>query len=349
MAKYRVGMIGCGRPWRTEGATGFGQAHVHMAGYLASPDCLPAGAADIKQQNLDAFCDQYAIPGRYLDYREMLAKEKLDIVSVCLWPHLHATATIDAVLAGVKAVHCEKPLAPTWGEAQKMVATCAERGVQLTFNHQRRFGKPFRKARELLDSGEIGQLMRVEAYTSNLYDWGTHWFDMMFMYNHEQPAEWVIGQIDARGGHKIFGVPVEGQGLSYFRWKNGVYGLMATGKGSENDCGIRLVGSTGTIELWAKEGPALRLKSMATKGEWQAYDVGARDATPEHSVSAILDLVDALKNGREPECSGRRALQATEVIFATYESSRRRQRVDLPLEIEDSPLQTMLAAGDLSL
>jgi len=50
---------------------------------------------------------------------------------------------------------------------------------------------------------------------------------------------------------------------------------------------------------------------------------------------AIQDLADALKTGREPELSARKALQATELIFATYESSRKRGRVDLPLEIEE--------------
>ena len=120
-------------------------------------------------------------------------------------------------------------MATTFGDAKQMVAVCAEHGVQLTFNHQRRFGKQFSKAKALADAGEIGRLVRLESFTSNLYDWGTHWFDMMFFYNGDVPAEWVIGQIDARGGHSIFGVTVEGQGLSFWRWRNGVYGLMVTG------------------------------------------------------------------------------------------------------------------------
>ena len=348
MPAFRVGIIGCGRPWGSEGATGSGQAHVHVAGYLASPDCEIVAAADISQGNLDAFCDRYGIPGRYTDSEEMLSREHLDIVSVCVWPKLHAPMTIAAARAGVRAVHCEKPIAPTWGEAREMVQVCAERGVQLTFNHQRRFGTPFRKAKKLLDSGAIGQLTRLEAFTGNLYDWGTHWFDMMFMYNDEEPAEWVIGQIDARGGYRIFDVSVEGQGVSLFRWGNGVYGLMATGGQGQFDCGNRIIGTEGVIEVWVRDGPVLRMKNLETSGEWVDYDVGERDATPEHNVSAVLDLVDALKTGREPELSARRALQSTEIIFATYESSRRRGRVDLPLEIEDSPLQAMLDAGEVS-
>ena len=88
---------------------------------------------------------------------------------------------------------------------------------------------PFATPKRLLDEGAIGELVRLEAFTANLYDWGTHWFDMMFFYNDETPVEWVIGQIDARGGRTIFGVTVEGQGLSFWKWRNGVYGLMVTG------------------------------------------------------------------------------------------------------------------------
>jgi UDP-N-acetylglucosamine 3-dehydrogenase len=170
MAQFRVGIIGCGRPWRSEGATGMGQANVHAAGYKASPDCKIVAAADIKQDNLDAFCERHSVPQGYLDYRDMLEKEDLDIVSICVWPGLHAPMTIDAARAGVKAIHCEKPMAPTWGEARTMVEVCKECGVQLSFNHQRRFGKPFRKAKEPLDGGAIGDLTRLEGFTSNLYD-----------------------------------------------------------------------------------------------------------------------------------------------------------------------------------
>ena len=62
-----------------------------------------------------------AVPQSTLDYHEMLARENLDIVSICTWPHLHAPMVIAAAEAGVRAIHCEKPMAPTWGEARRMV------------------------------------------------------------------------------------------------------------------------------------------------------------------------------------------------------------------------------------
>jgi predicted dehydrogenase len=168
-----------------------------------------------------------------------------------------------------------------------------------------------------------------------------------------------MGQIDARNGHTIFDVFVEGQGLSFFRWANGVYGLMAT-QGRPRGAppvdevvrGVqvanRLIGTEGEIELWAQDVAALRWHGIQTGGAWRAVEVGERDAYVETTVANVVDLADALKTGREPECSGRKALQATEIIFATYESSRRRGRVDLPLDIEDSPLQSMLDSGEIT-
>ena len=168
MTKLRVGIIGCGRPGRAKGATGSGTAHVHAKGYVASPDCELVAAADIKEENLEAFCDKYGIAGRYLEHRDMLAQAELDVISVCVWPHLHARMVIDAAQAGVRAIHCEKPMAVTWGDAKRMAAACAEKGVQLTFNHQRRFGKEFRQAKALLDQGE--QVVFVDTRSRVAYE-----------------------------------------------------------------------------------------------------------------------------------------------------------------------------------
>lgn len=354
MSKFRVGIIGCGRPRSEVGATGYGMAHAHAAGYEESADAEIVAIADISAYNLKKFQEEHNVPRGYLTADEMLANEELDIVSICLWPHLHAPMTIKVAEAGVKAIHCEKPMALTYGEAKAMVEACKKNNVVLTFDHQRRFGAPFRKARELLQSGVIGQLERLEAFTSNLYDWGTHWFDMLFFFNNEVPVEWVMGQVDARGGRPIFGVVLDGQGMSQFKYKNGVMGMMVTGSRdtlgtlASAGCAIRLVGSDGVIEIGVNDGPEVRLRGLSTGGKWKNVDVDGGLHGLDLVSLAVLDLIDALKTGREPELSARKALQATELIFATYESSRRRARVDLPLDIDDSPFIEMLTSGDIT-
>jgi predicted dehydrogenase len=338
--KFRVGFIGVGRPWRTEGATGFGMAYSHAAGYAKLPDCELVACADISEENAKAFAERFSVPATYTDYNQMLAEEKLDVVSICTWPHLHARMVIDSAKAGVRAIHCEKPMAVTWGEALSMARCCEERGVQLTFNHQRRFLEPFQRAKKLLKDGLIGQMKRIEGACDNIYDWGTHWLDMFFFFNDETPPEWVIAQIDARRERKVFGVPLENQAVVDFQFTNGVRGLLQTGDGADVGYANRLVGSEGVIELrW--EQPVLNVLGGG-HGRWTVVEVaeGLHDGVAIDR--AIADVVDALKTGREPELSARRALHATEVFFAAYESSRRRGRVDLPLDAYDSAFQTML-------
>jgi UDP-N-acetylglucosamine 3-dehydrogenase len=62
MTQFKVGIIGCGRPRRTEGATGFGQGHLHAMGYRTSQVCNIVAAADMWQDNLDLFCQEHQIP-----------------------------------------------------------------------------------------------------------------------------------------------------------------------------------------------------------------------------------------------------------------------------------------------
>ena len=341
MTTYRVGIIGCGRPWKSEKATGFGMAHRHAMGYAESPHTELVALADISLENAQAFQEQHGGDALYQDYRQMLSAENLDIVSVCVWPHLHAEMVLAAAAAGVKAIHCEKPMAPTFGEARRMVETCEQNGVQLTFNHQRRFAPPFRRARKLLQEGAIGELQRIEGYCPDMNDWGTHWFDMMYFYNNEIPAHWVLGQIDATRIREIFAMAHETQGISHIRFQNGVEGLLITSIESSFSPANRLLGSEGIIEVGVSQEISLRLWNEYTAG-WQSIDPHDSIHDMDAVQRGIVDLVEALKDGREPELCGQRALRAAELTFATYESSRRQGRVDLPLEIDDSPLLAML-------
>lgn len=333
--KLRVGFIGVGRPWRSEGATGFGMAYQHAEGYAKTGICEMVACADISEDNSKAFAEKNGVARTYTDYEKMLADEQLDIVSICTWPHLHAPMTIAAAQAGVKAIHCEKPMATSWGEAKEMSRVCDERGVKLTFNHQRRFLDPFQNARWVANEGFIGKLLRIEGNCGDLYDWGTHWLDMFFFYNNETPAEWVLGQVDSREEKKVFGVSLENQGLCRFQFANGVQALLETGWGMNDGVQHRLIGTEGIIEV-RNEVPRVRVMCSGQVG-WAPRILSDDLHGPDAVQRAIADIVDAVVTGRESMLSAHNALRATEVIFATYESSRRRGRVDLPLTVDDSP------------
>lgn len=346
MVELKVGIIGTGKRKVRGDAMGYGMAYHHAAAYSALGNCRIVAGADIVRENAEAFAEAYDVPSVYLDYNEMLRKENLDMISVCTWPHLHAQMVIDCAEAGVRAVHCEKPMADTWGGAKRMVEACRKHGVQLTFDHQRRFGRPFRLARELVKAGEIGDLVRLEGSCGDIYDYGTHYVDMFGFYNDETPAEWVMGQVDYSKEKLIFGMPVENHGVYLWRYKNGVYGFMCTGEaGKAVGAHNRLVGTEGVIEVGASDGSTLRIKRKGSS-RWETVDTqGEGLHGPGYIERAIADAVDALLTDREPELSARKALNATEIIFACYESSRRRAMVRLPLRIEDNPLMEMIETG----
>ena len=119
--------------------------------------------------------------------------------------------------------------------------------------------------------------------------------------------------------------------------------MLRTGYGATSKTGLRLTGSEGTIEVGGF--PAQVQLFNKTSNGWQNIEHGETEGDLQWVARGVLDLVDALKNHCEPELAARRALSGTELIFATYESSRRRGRIDLPLTIDDSPFLAMVESG----
>jgi predicted dehydrogenase len=206
----------------------------------------------------------------------------------------------------------------------------------------------------------VGQLVQLQAACPNLYDWGTHWFDMLFFYNGDVPARWVLGQVHVEQARSVFGVRLEDQGISYVGYENGVRGQLITGdyvsdpnaapgpagRRSVMGAAHRIIGTEGTLEV-AAPGSRLRLMNAASGG-WREIEVADDARGIDKAVSAaIADKLRCLETGDEPLLSSHKAIRTTELIFGTYESARRRARVDLPLEIDDNPLHALLDAGDI--
>lgn len=349
MACYAIGFVGTGPDPGEPGADGFAMAYRHAAAYERLDDCELVACADVEREHAAAFADAHDIASDLVfeDYREMLSEAVPDVVSICTPPATHEELVVGCARSGaVEAIHCEKPMADTWNGARRMVRICREEDVQLTFNTQRRFSEQWQRAGELLDDGAIGDLRRVEMGAPNLFDWGIHSLDLLNFYNDEAAAEWVLAGLDYREENLFFGAHNANQAIVHAEYENGVHGLFAAGFG-EDMVGARhrLVGCDGTIEVGVLDGPGLRVERNGSV-EFERAEFDEHWTTPIDS--AVADLVAALDDGRAPELRAERTLAATEIIFAAYESVRRRGRVDLPLEVDDNPLAAMVESGELS-
>jgi len=383
---YDIGFVGTGANPDDPDQHGFAMAYRHAMGYEKRSDCRLQTCADIVPENAARFAEEFDIEDQYVyqDYGEMVGAADPDIVSVCVPPDLHAEIVIDCAKEGnLEAIHCEKPMATTWDDCKEMCRVCEEEGVKLTFNHQKRVGPIFRRAKELVDNGKIGRLQRVEWAAENLFDSGTHMFDLTAFYTDQSPVEWVLTGLDYRDENRWFGVHNENQAVCQWRHENGIYGLAATGRASDSvSAHVRLVGDEGTVEIDPDSGPPLRVRNDRTLG-WKTVEVGenvwgnrayatytgylrwgyeiAREQVgrkllggdaneyghPSHIDRSIASVVEAVRTDGESPLSWRNALESTEVIFSAWESARRGERVNLPLEIGGNPLEEMVENGEL--
>jgi UDP-N-acetyl-2-amino-2-deoxyglucuronate dehydrogenase len=336
-ASYRVAFIGCGK-----------RAHEHAVGVKADSRCEVVALADISTESAERLNSEFGFSGTiYNDHKEMLAKEKPDVVVICLWTPLHLPVFRDCAEAGVKAVLSEKPMSATWGECQEMARIAESNGIQLTFSLQRRFATGNQTVRKLIRDGRIGKVLRMDLFSPpNLLDCGIHTFDQAMSFMDETPAKWVLGAIDASETHNWFNVPSESLAAGLIVFENGVRANIQAG-GPDMDIwgGVRVYGTEGFVEvMWDGE---IRGGAIYSDPSWKP-EVEVTPA-PEQMKGVIRDAIDCLESDREPELSHKKALRASEIIFAFYESVRRNARVSLPLEgVTDNPFITMLENGEFA-
>jgi predicted dehydrogenase len=102
-------------------------------------------------------------PATYVDYRELLADRNVDAVFIMTPEHLHRDMAVAALQAG-KHVYLEKPLAHTIEEGFEIVRAWEQSGKVVQVGTQNRSSSLYRKAKELIDQGMIGQVQYVRAF-----------------------------------------------------------------------------------------------------------------------------------------------------------------------------------------
>ncbi len=147
MSRTKVGFIGGG-----------GIAREHMQYLSEMEDVELAAVADISPAALDLCRDQYDIPHGFTDYRELLAMDSIEAVTVGTPNSLHHGPTIDALRAG-KDVLVEKPMAITAEEAAEMVKTSRETERILVIGFQHRFAPEAQMLKRFIDRGEFGKIL----------------------------------------------------------------------------------------------------------------------------------------------------------------------------------------------
>ncbi|KAA0563175.1 Gfo/Idh/MocA family oxidoreductase [Bacillus sp. CH30_1T] len=151
MKKIRIGIIGVGIIGKT-----------HLDNYAKLDGAEVVAICDLNENELKQVAERYSIPHTYTDYSEMLKRDDLDAVDVCLHNNLHAPITIEALEAG-KHVYCEKPIAGSYLDGKRMVDTAKEYGKKLHIQLSFLYSKETKAAKSLIDDGKLGTLYHARS------------------------------------------------------------------------------------------------------------------------------------------------------------------------------------------
>lgn len=142
----RIGIIGCGKIAEVR----------HAPEYHENPECELVGYYDVDPQRAALLADRFG--GRVFASIDELLAAGVDAVSVCVANNVHAEVSIAALEAGAHVL-CEKPMATTPQGCRDMVAAAERTGRHLTIGLNQRFAKAHARAKEILDSGELGRVL----------------------------------------------------------------------------------------------------------------------------------------------------------------------------------------------
>ncbi|MCS6861888.1 MAG: Gfo/Idh/MocA family oxidoreductase [Abditibacteriales bacterium] len=329
---YRAAIIGCGSI-----------SKAHARGYQEVEETELVAVADVHPKALQERADEFNVRGRYRDYREMIEKEKPDIVSICLWQGLHAEVTVGCAEMKVPGILCEKPMATSLGEADAMIEAAQANGCKLAIGHQRRFLPTWNEAKRLLAAGVIGQpQMLYSRIADGLSNWGTHTVDCMRYMLNEVPTEWVIGQVERRTDRYERGQRIEDLCVGYIGFAGGVRAVLEADIQREGAgaFGITVYGSEGTLTFDERH---LRLASPRVGGvKEMTMETGNPWAEQAREMCRWLD--GTIERHRGHAANGRAVL---EILMAVYESARVRGLVRMPLRTKEYPLDLAVEQGIL--
>jgi len=151
MRPIRIGMIGIGQIGK-----------IHLQHYAQIPGAEIVAAADINDAELQRVAQQYNIPFTTTDFRQLLERDDIDAIDVCLHNNLHAPVTIAALEAG-KHVYCEKPMAGAYVDALAMYEAALRTGKKLSIQLATLFSKETKAAKRLIDEGYLGKLYHARS------------------------------------------------------------------------------------------------------------------------------------------------------------------------------------------
>lgn len=346
MRKLRIGIMGAGQE----------SVHSHIPNCLKNGEIAEiAAVCDVNLKNAQLAAEQFHIPSCYEKHTDMLEKEDLDLVTICVPNKFHETLTVDALRAGCHVL-CEKPPALTAKQAEHMAEEAQKAGKLLTYNLHYRYAPEVQMIKKMIDAGEFGTLYtgRVQAvrrrgipgwgnFTNrnmqgggSLVDIGVHMLDTaLYLLDYPKPlyaAASSSDRIGKRGGVGLMGewdpdkFTVEDGLFGYIQFEGGIslhvdtaFALNCKDKQRMNVeiCGDLAGASVFDGEIYTEKDQALVDMKLPFVQEVDKRNI------------SISNFIKCCANGQKPLITAEQGVTLMRIVEALYRSAEIGKAVEI--------------------
>jgi phthalate 4,5-cis-dihydrodiol dehydrogenase len=316
----RVGLIGLG---------GIARSHCEAIAHLDGVQIV--AVADLFEEKRREYMEKYDIPRGYASHEELLKDDEVEAVAVILGHQLHHRLTLDACAAG-KHVLVEKPMAISMEQCDDMVDAAQAAGVKLMVGLSQHFYGTSVKAKEILDSGELGPLITAVCYMSKNWNFklrrpqyrsrfhgggmwltnGVHVVDRLTWLMASQAVS-VSASIGTRAHYQAG----DDSATALIRYKNGLAGVAVAVGYADGAANFesQVICASGTL-CFNEDGE--KYVRVGRGEEWEEIPF---DEPPAAMYNEWKTFAEAIERGIEPPTHGEYGRHIMEILFAAEESA----------------------------
>lgn len=326
---YRVAIVGCGRMAgsiddEVLDYPAVALPYSHAAAYAQTPGVSLVAACDIQPEALQRFQARWQVPQGYADYRAMIDEARPEILSVTTHATHHAEVVVYAAERGVRGIYCEKPMACSLAEAERMAGACRAHGVVFNIGTLRRYHPGYQRIRRMAEEGQLGEVMAAYYFGSGqLMHSHSHSIDTLSYLLGDPAPVAVSGQLHPET------IQPEGMQLAkdpsvlhaHILYAGGREAFLLPARGMYE---FQLVGKDGVAYAW-NNGIDWALRLRRTDTRWTIHSPAPFPEWEQGSptLACVADLIHALETGAPSSGRLEIALPTMEISMGLIESHRR--------------------------
>lgn len=322
-----VAIIGCGNI-AGEIDNDFKKRHIYTHAKTISTikELRLTACCDVDERRRKTFAEKWKVPKQYPDFREMLREEHIDILVIATPTKDHYNNVLLALSSNVKVIFCEKPLTFDFMQGSELIKKAIEFNKLLIVNYMRRWDRFYTECKTLLESGELGRIETIVAYVDTaLYMNSIHMLDMLIFFGGDVSS--CLGFIDRVNETRVVHGENDYGGIALIKHKNGIITFIkATGESQNNhyfeldiQCTkgrLRILDDDTKYEVYKFK------DSYQHKGlkELTLVYTKFNDDKHERTIEAYLEIMDYIKNKKEPRFSAIEAMKSVDLANLIYKS-----------------------------